>query len=177
MATAILNNYGILESIVGFLGKTNMCLILIDIPSQYTNFFVNICLCTSYAHTSHIILPDCKSMVQLSLGCKQLCSDVNKIALSIVNSSSTEFIRGILNSARDNVFEELNFLRIKLGSKELWVGNKTYKQSLEWLETHVSGMIQVRNGNNGSVRKKKFKVSSKGDGRMRFDLNDELEDL
>jgi len=122
---------------------------------------------------------DCKSMVQLSLACKQLSSDVNKIALSIVKSSSTEFIRGILNSARDNVFEELDFLRVKLGSKELWVGNKTYKQSLEWLETHthLSGMIQVRNGNNGSARKKKFKVSSKGDGRMRFDLNDELEDL
>jgi len=103
-------------------------------------------------------------MVQLSLGCNQLSSDVNKIALSIVKSSSTEFIRGILNSARDNVFEELNFLRIKLGCKELWVGNKTYKQSLEWLETHTSGK-------NGSVRKKKLKVSSK-----RFDL-DELEDL
>ena len=52
-------------------------------------------------------------MVQLSLGCKQLSSDVNKISLSIVKSLSFGFERRQYEE-RMRVFEELNDHRIKL---------------------------------------------------------------
>lgn len=100
-------------------------------------------------------------MVQLSLACKQLSSNVNTIALSLLESVPRQ-------DESITVFEELNDHRTKLSSKELWVGNKTYKQSLEWLETHVSGINVRYHGKNGSVQKKKLKISSK-DGRMMFE--------
>ena len=137
MATeTILNNYGILECIVGFLGKTDMCLIS-NIPSQTTNFLYIHLFCTHHICTSTI---DCKSMVQLSLACKQLSSDVNKNALSMLKQtdfarqyevitvfdenhrikltrSVTKFVRGYTTT----VFEELNELRTRKRLKKLLV--------------------------------------------------------
>ena len=75
-------------------------------------------------------------MVQLSLGCKQLSSDVNKIASSLLESLSIGFVRRPDEECTTTtVFQDLNELRMR-SSDELWVGNKTYNESKEWLETH-----------------------------------------
>ena len=73
-------------------------------------------------------------MVQLSLACKQLCSDVNKIALSLLLSvTSTEFVQRQDDEegtpATNNVFEELNY---HWPSDESWAGTL-----LEWLENKL----------------------------------------
>ena len=91
-------------------------------------------------------------MVQLSLGCKQLSSDVNKIALSLVEIASAEYERR-QDATTTTVYEDLNELRKRL-SDELWVGNKTYYESKEWLETHFDGMQFRYYDENGSVQKK-----------------------
>ena len=72
----ILNNSGILEHIVGFIGKT-------------VGFNHNIMIMLHLLIQQLIIISssDCKSMVHLSLTCKQLSSDVNTIAGRILNSA------------------------------------------------------------------------------------------
>ena len=113
--------------------------------SVYTNFlyisFV-VCICVHIICTSHMNT-DCKSMVQLSLACKQLSSDVNKIASSLLESASIRF-----EGRYTTVFDELNDLTkpyVSGKSKTWW-----YKKGLERM--NGMGVTQYTYDGNGNMQ-------------------------